>query len=360
MSSEQNSDCVSPLSFDESLVTIDRVLRSGALAAKLVCHLTPEPSAEPRDGNTPSHHPDADVVLRLCRERHPLWTEFPERTVRVVVQHLLHDRATMARLRRICEEAPHTIARVLTRISALAPDGSDEDAWWVWHELARRYPSAVDYNYSARQIAGAWKMARRTRRRQDHIGLGGPRPEARRQRRLALAQLAAELALSRSELLRLDIDDYDLFDGTLAFECSGCRSVVRLTPLAQQRSCKWLRFRGHGPGGLFELPQLPEFREVTASASECLDAPARGLAEGCSNSESEDCLEWLCRGQEPIVCAFVLGNLSDTGGDWSSGFIERLTATCGPAADRALTSNERRQCRGRLNRRLSGTGVAMD
>lgn len=96
MNSEQNGDRLSPNSFEESLVTIDRVLRSGTLAAKLACHLTRESSPPPANGAAAPHHPDAAIVLRHCRERHPSWAEFREPTVRVVVQRLLHDRATMA------------------------------------------------------------------------------------------------------------------------------------------------------------------------------------------------------------------------------------------------------------------------
>lgn len=40
--------------------------------------------------------------------------------------------------------------------------------------------------------------------------------------------------------------------------------------------------------------------------------------------------------------------------------MERLTATCGPAADRALTAYERRKCREKLNERLSVTGVPIN
>lgn len=343
---------------EQLLSAIDAVLKHCALTQKLACQLTPETACTCAEGQSPAHHPDAAIVLRLCRQRHPDWTEFSEQTVKVVLVRLLHDRESMALLGRICNESPQTIARVMDRLRALSPDGEDDDAWWVWHELARRYPDTLDYDYSTRQIVSAWKMVRSMRRRQDHIGLGGPRPEARRQRRLALARFAAELAWPRSRLLQLDIDDYDPFEGTLAFVYAGCRSLARLSTSAQRAADKWLRWRGRGRGGLFELPELPEFWEVTASARACLDAPADDGASGCASVETEDCVEALCRGLDPLACAFVLGNLADKGGDWSAEFVERLTAACGAATEHALTRHERRQCRRHLRQRLSAAATS--
>ncbi|HWB14144.1 MAG TPA: hypothetical protein VG826_33265 [Pirellulales bacterium] len=267
-----------------------------------------------------------------------------------------HLERSAAIVRQICNEDPQTALRVTSRLMSLSPDGSEDDVYWVWHSLVRLYPSVVDYGYTTCQIHWAWCIVRQNRRREDTLGAGGPRAAARRCRQQTLRRLAAELLPRHTDLLRLDVGDYDSHDGTLTIAEGACRAIIELSSAAGMAAERWLDVRGRRPGLLFELPSLPEFREESLS-----DHPeAAHVATGQDETrqvDDEDTLEQLCQDKSPLACAFVLKNMDDKGGDWSAGLLERLTQRSGRLAGHVFTKSERRTCLGvfrKLRRRNQG------
>jgi integrase len=254
-----------------------------------------------------------------------------------------HLKRSAAIVRQICSEDLQTALRVKARLMSQSPDGSEDDICWVWHTLARRFSSVLDYEYTNGQIRWAWRMVRQSRRREDKLGAGGPRPYARRCRREALQRLADELRRRRTELLRLNVDDYDARDRTLTINEGTCRVLFVLSPAAGRAAERWLQVRGRQRGLLFELPSLPEFWEE--SLSDHPEATRVALAQDEARQvEEEDTLESLCEDKSELACAFVLKNMADRGGDWSAGFLERFSQRSGGLATHVFTKSERRTC----------------
>lgn len=152
---------------DESLLSaIDRVIRSLSLRGPILAMLQSE---APRDAAQIGavHHPDAGEVLRCCRVRHPLSHRFTGETIRAACRRLLYDRWSLSVQDQISYEAPRVIERVLGQISRLSPTGCDDDAWWVWWQLAAYDSANVDYRYTERQIRKAWRRVIAWRARLD-------------------------------------------------------------------------------------------------------------------------------------------------------------------------------------------------
>ncbi|HWB10516.1 MAG TPA: hypothetical protein VG826_14905 [Pirellulales bacterium] len=254
-----------------------------------------------------------------------------------------HLERSAAIVRQICNEDPQIALGVKSRLKSLSPDGSEDDVYWVWFSLVRLYPGIADYEYTTCQIRWAWRVVRQSRRREDTLGAGGPRAAARRCRQQTLQRLAAELQRRHSELLRLDVHDYNAHDGTLTFTEGACRAMIELSPAAEHAADRWLDVRGRRPGLLFELPSLPEFWEESLSDHPEAAQVAMGQDE-TRQVDDEDMLEQFCRDKSPIGCAFVLKNMGDKGGDWSAGLLERLTQRSGRLAGHVFTKSERRTC----------------
>lgn len=254
-----------------------------------------------------------------------------------------HLKWSAAIARQICSEDVQTAFRMKARLISLSPDGSEDDVCWVWHTLARRFPGVADYEYTNRQIRWAWRVVRQSRRREDKVGAGGPRARARRCRRQALQRLADELRWRRTDLLRLDLDDYNGQDGTLTIAEGTSQALVELSSTAGRAAERWLDARGRQRGLLFELPILPEFWERPLS-----DHPEAArvalVQDEARRVEEEDLLERLCRDKSPLACAFVLKNMIDRGGDWSTALLERLRQRSGGLATHVFTKSERRTC----------------
>jgi hypothetical protein len=122
---------------------------------------------------------------------------------------LSHVERSATVLQKISAEDRQTVSRVIAELASLSPDGSDDDVWLVWHELAKRYPDNCGYNYADPQIEWAWWVVRQARRRHDHHGAGRRRLEIARRCRRALAKLAVELEVQPVDLIGLDINDYN-------------------------------------------------------------------------------------------------------------------------------------------------------
>lgn len=335
-------------SIEKVLSTIDGVIRRCRPPEPLCRQLAEEPLGS--SGVSCAHHPDSPCVLCRCRQRHPSWPEFPVQTIRVSLYTILSERCTRIVLRRICQEESRTIVSVMERLAGRSPDGSEEDIWWVWYELARRSPDDSAYIYSDAQIDIAWRSVRRARRRLDNIGAGGPRRGARRQRREALQHLTAELARPAADLLHADIDDFNSHDHTLALRSRGCVALMKLSEQSAKSLDDWLQIRGQQPGYLFEMPCLPEFWERSLPTEDCAE---RANGDACLGSLlDEDCLQRLIEGGSELAYAFVLSNATDRGGDWSPAFIERLRQGAGALAGRALSKYERRKCRKMMSERV--------
>jgi hypothetical protein len=231
----------------------------------------------------------------------------------------------------ICEEDLQTALRV--RTSLVSPDGMDDDVMLVWHKLAMRYPDNASYDYTVGQILWAWRAVRQVRARHDHIGLGGPRAEARRRRRQALAMLAADLQGQEINLLRLDVGDYHPEDCMLAIGNAVGQELIKLSNVSARAIDRWLKVRANQPGPLFQLPNMPCYREESLYLyPEVVASCAR--VDPALRAEQEDMIERLCQGKSELVCAFVLENMCEKGGDWSLDLIERIRRRCGSFAGR--------------------------
>lgn len=344
------------------LLAIDRVIRSLSVTPPLRLMLAAEPALSACQGIC-GHHPDSADVLFWCRRRHPDWTEFPRQTVSVVCQRLLHDRWVLAVLRRIAEEPLPTIRRVLSAIARLAPHGCDDDAWWVWRQLAIYEPENAGYRYSRRQIRRAWRAVASLRARWDCAGGAPGHRTVARSRQKATARLSAELCLGKDVLDTLDIDDYSALDGTLVPHDSPPLRAFQLSADARDGMDRWLELRGLRAGHLFDCPSVGKRMSLYAPFrildEEILMSKA---GDGSRATDSEDFVEQLCVDLGETAHAFIIETMVDDG-DWSMAFVNKLIARCpsfagnGPLNCR-LSRRERWRARAEIKLRAATMGVA--